>query len=466
MSSRRGFLAQVGAGVLAGVGRTRAVDAQRPNVLLIFTDDQRYDTIAALGNPQIQTPQLDRLAARGTAFTHAFIQGGTSGAVCVASRMMLMTGRWIGHCREHLPDEPLWPATFAAAGYDTWMCGKWHNGAPSLARAFRGGGPVFLGGMGRADRLPVTDFAPDGKFAKGRPAEAHATDLFCDATVDYLRRRPADKPFFAYCALTAPHDPRLAPEAVRNLYDPAKLDLGASFLPEHPFDNGELRIRDELLAPFPRTAPVIREHLRDYYACISYLDRGVGRILDALDASGQADRTLVIFTGDNGLALGRHGLMGKQNLYDHSVRVPLLIAGPGVAKGARCSALAYLNDLFATTCAQAGLATPAGVDGASLAPLLRDAGAKVRDSVFLAYRDFMRGVRTERHKLVLLNVKGTLTTQLFDLREDPWELRNLAAEQPARVKELTALLVDWQRRAGDTLDLSQPDWGRRGGKQA
>ncbi len=125
------------------------------------------------------------------------------------------------------------------------------------------------------------------------------------------------------------------------------MTLPESFLPGHPFDNGMLKIRDEKLAPFPRTEKVVRKHLADYYAAITHTDAQIGRILDALEKSGKRDNTLIVFSSDNGLAMGSHGLMGKQNVYDHSVHVPLIVAGPGIPKGETRSALCYIYDLDA-----------------------------------------------------------------------------------------------------------------------
>ena len=142
------------------------------------------------------------------------------------------------------------------------------------------------------------------------------------------------------------------------MYDPEAVDLPPNYKPEHPFDNGELRIRDEMLADFPRTpAEIRRRHNAEYYAMISHLDAQIGRVLDVLDAKGLADETIVVLAGDNGLAIGRHGLMGKQNMYDHSVHVPLLMRGPGVPQGEIRDAQCYLLDIYPTLCDL----TPAGI---------------------------------------------------------------------------------------------------------
>jgi arylsulfatase A-like enzyme len=195
---------------------------------------------------------------------------------------------------------------------------------------------------------------------------------------------------------------------------------------------------------------------------ITEVDAQMARVLAALGESGGASDTIVVFAADNGLAVGQHGLMGKQNLYDHSIRVPLVIGGPGVRRGTRTDSLCYLLDLFPTLCEMAGVATPGTVEGKSLRPLLAHPAANIRDSVFLAYRNFQRGVRTRDWKFIVYNVQGKLTTQLFDLRQDPWETNNMAgdAAQAGRVRELRDLLKKWMRDTEDRMDLDKPDWGQ------
>jgi arylsulfatase A-like enzyme len=194
---------------------------------------------------------------------------------------------------------------------------------------------------------------------------------------------------------------------------------------------------------------------------ITHLDAQIGRVLAALKDSGRADDTIVVFAGDNGLAVGQHGLLGKQNIYEHSVRVPLIIHAPGLPQGQVSPSFCYLLDVFPTLCELAGLPVPETVEGRSVAAALKNPRAKLRDTMFFAYREFQRGVRTERWKLALYSVGGQRTTQLFDLRNDPWETRNLAGQpgQARRVRELTALLKDWMKRTDDPLDLDKPDWG-------
>lgn len=460
--TRRGLLHAAGLGAASFALRA----ATRPNIVILFSDDQRFDTIRALGNREIRTPNLDRLVRRGTAFDHAFIMGGTIPAICAPSRAMLLTGQTLFHIHDSIvepkeaPQRPrrpfeMFPETFAKAGYATFGAGKWHNGPPLFARAFpQHGGPVMFGGMSDHDKVPVQEFDPSGRYDKSRthPGEKFSSELFTDAAVEFLRGYQGDQPFLMYVAYTAPHDPRTPPQEYRRMYPPEKIKLPPNFMAQHPFDNGELKIRDENLAPFPRTPEVIREHIAEYYGLITHLDAQIGRVLDALADTGRLDNTIIVFAGDNGLAVGRHGLMGKQNMYEHSIRVPLILAGPGIPKGKRTAAMCYLLDIFPTLCDLTGVTIPTTVEGQSLLPVLHGKPGG-RDSIFAAYRNLMRAVRTERWKLNVYFVKGARTIQLFDLDRDPWEMNNLAEEpaQRERVKEMQALLARWMAEVDDPL---------------
>ncbi|MBM3472467.1 MAG: DUF4976 domain-containing protein [Armatimonadetes bacterium] len=448
--------ATLGAGSLA---RTSRGQGRRPNVLFLFTDDQRFDTIHAPGNEAIQTPNMDQLVERGVSFTHCYIMGSTVPAVCICSRASLITGRHLytapqqPRADDHLA---LWPQVFRDNGYTTFATGKWHNGPWSFAQSFAGGENIFFGGMSDHLEVPVHDFDPTGKYpAEDRQmGKCFSSELFSDSAIRFLRAYEGDAPWFAYVSYTAPHDPRMAPKEFADLYPAEKVELPPNFLPEHPFDNGELRIRDELLAPFPRTPEVIREHIAAYYAMVTHVDYYIGRVLAAVEARDEMDNTLIIFAGDNGLAVGQHGLLGKQNLYEHSVRVPLVMCGPGIAAGQRKDALVYLHDIMPTTCELAGIPIPETVESRSLTPLLRgEAGGY--ESVFGAYMDVQRMVRKGQWKLI--RYPQVNVAQLFDLQADPWEMRSVAddPQDRERVEELTEELRGWQETTGDKLHC---DW--------
>ncbi|MEM1354071.1 MAG: sulfatase-like hydrolase/transferase [Planctomycetota bacterium] len=459
-------------------GQARAGDGPRRNVLVLLTDDQTYNTIMMLGNGRMHTPNLDRLAAQGTTMSHCFNQGGWHGAICVASRAMMHCGRHLWRVVEphnHRDagllsvDGPLWAEHFRASGYATFGTGKWHNGGASFARSFSHGDAVFLGGMHPYNKQrgnaggPITlgHVGPDlrhydgaaGSFERYDTGEAWSTDLYADAAASFIEsRRGADDPFFAYVSFAAPHDPRHAPQQYLAHYSLDEIELPPNFLGEHPFDFGVRRIRDEAYLPYPRDPEVVKLELLRYYAMISHIDDRVGDLIDMLKAIGQLDNTYIVFTSDHGLAMGEHGLLGKQNLYDHSVRVPMVWRGPGIAPGEISRELVYLHQLYPTTCELAGLAMPENLDVPSLVPVIRGEQGSYR-SIYGAYTDTIRMLRTDRYKLIRYPKIGE--SQLFDLEQDPWEMNDLAEQDGAanRVSRLDQALRDWMVSAGDPLEL-------------
>ena len=450
-------------------------DASRPNVLLILADDQRFDMLGGLERFPVQTPNLDRLMQRGTTFTRAHIMGGSSGAVCMPSRAMLHTGRTLYHLDEaghNIPaDHTLLGEHLQANGYHTWGCGKWHQTTEAFNRSFNDGDEIFFGGMSDQWNVPAHRYDPTGKYDNHLPkcphpaqsnevrwqhcdhieAGKHSSELFADAGIRFVESAPRDKPWFSYISLLAPHDPRTMPKRFLDMYDPDKIELPENFLPVHPFDNGELSVRDEKLAGFPRTESEVRRHIAEYYAIITHLDHEMGRVLDKLESTGQLENTVVVFAGDNGLAVGQHGLMGKQSLYEHSVRVPLVMAGPGVPEGQSSDALCYLLDIFPTLCDLAALDTPDSVEGRSLKPCLDDPDASVRDALHLAYRHLMRGATDGNHKLIEYVVEGHRRTQLFDLQADPWEMNDLIDDPGQRdtIDRLRGEVAVWRKELDD-----------------
>ena len=436
----------------------------RPNVLILLADDMTFNAIRAAGNPDILTPTLDSLMGVGTTFTRACIMGGPVPAICSPSRAMLLTGRPLYRLEPPYPNNPgqfplegryeLLPETFRKAGYTTFTTGKHHNGKKELSLGYTQAKSVYFGGMGQHVGLPLFDHNPTGHYPadQARPMARHSSEEFAGATIDFIRQVPHEQPFLAYVPFTAPHDPRQPPAAYRARYDAARLNLPKNLMPDHPFDNGELHIRDEELLPHPRDPRRIREELTDYYALITHLDAQIGRILAALRATGRAENTLVVFAADNGLALGQHGLLGKQNLYEHSIRVPMIWAGPGVPKGQKRAALAYLHDVYPTLCELVGIQPPASVQSKSLVPALRSAWAVIHPTLYFSYRNVQRALRDERYKLIEYVVKGRRTTQLFDEQTDPLELTNLASDprQADRVKAMRAELLKTRLAEGDT----------------
>ena len=473
-TTRREFLKMLGWGAVA-IAHPVAISSckrEKPlNILVLFTDDQRFDTIQALGNQDIHTPHLDKMVHKGTSFKNSYIMGGTSGAVCMPSRAMLLTGRGLFHIEETggaIPeDHTMMPELFRKHGYRTFGIGKWHNGREAFARCFSDGAEIMFGGMSDHWNVPAYDFDPAGDYARGHDhitEGKHSSELFADAAVDFLENHKSPDPFFLYVSFTAPHDPRTAPKEFLDMYDPEKIPLPLNFLPNHPFDNGEMNIRDELLADFPRTSKEVRKHIAEYYAMISHMDAQIGHIIETLHRTGKEENTLIVFTCDNGLALGQHGLLGKQSVYEHSVHVPLVLCGPGIPQGELRDNFCYLTDMFCSVCELAGIPKPDSVGGESLVPVIRNQTKKGREALYFSYKHYQRALRTKRWKLILYNVRGKKHTQLFDMENDPWEMNNLAEDpsQADRIRQMTEMLKSMMADAGDPVRLDEPDWGGTG----
>lgn len=439
----------------------------RPNILLLIADDHRHSAINAPGQEPVATPTLDRLMAQGTAFTRAAIMGATSHAVCLPSRGMLLSGRGLFRTPDPLPvDAPLLPELLWQEGYDTCGIGKWHNHSESYARCFSTGGKVFLGGMSDQYAVPVYPWAAVRSQDESR-LEVHdvfSTTLFADEAIRFLQSRSPDdaEPFFAWVSFTAPHDPRTPPGDYAERYDADDIALPDNYMAAHPFDLGISDVRDELLAAQPRKKSEVRRHIADYYGMITQLDAEIGHILGALERQGLADNTIVVYCADHGLAVGQHGLMGKQNLYEHSLRIPLILRGPGIVAGQRSDALCYLHDLYPTLLERAGCALPETNEGFSLNALLSGQRTRHRRSLFAAWqpgqghpgsRPHMRSLRGERFKLIESRVSGAAHTQLFDLQADPLEMNDLSALRGYQhvMERMRKRLRNWQRAAGDPL---------------
>lgn len=443
----------------------------RPNFLFLIADDHRFSALSGLGREGVSTPIFDQMMADGTTFTHAHIMGSTSGAVCMPSRGMLMTGRNVFSTPDPLPaDTPLLPELLWQNGYTTYGTGKWHNRSDSFARCFSTGGKVFFGGMSDDQyAFTVHNFDPSRAYDEHslEIVNQFSTTLFADEAISFLNdHEDDDDPFFAYVAFTSPHDPRTAPEPYASMYNPDEIQLPPNYMREHPFDLGNSQIRDEVLAAQPRDEAEVRQHIADYYSMISSMDYEIGRILQALDNKGLRDNTIVVYTSDHGLSCGQHGLMGKQNLYDHSMRIPLIMRGPGIEAGRRTDALCYLFDLFPTICERAGVPLPETNEGHSINALLSGYTDTHRQTIFSAYQDifghpdgepYQRSIKGSRYKLIQSYLDGEVTTQLFDVVDDPYETNNLLHERRYVnvLQRLTQRLGEWQKVVNDPVLESQ-----------
>lgn len=411
-----------------------AAEPGRPNVLLLIADDWRADCLGVLGHPVVKTPNLDALAKRGMLFEAAYCFGSNSGAVCRPSRNMFLSGRT--YFRWRGPDAPAedssFPAVMRAGGYETWHCGKRGNTA-----------------------IPIQAQFEHNNYINENQARTsgHPGREITEQALAFLEKRDAKRPFFMYLGYETPHDPRVPTSDDTAYYAKQSIPLPKNFMPQHPFDNGELTVRDEKLLPWPRPEEGLRQELRAYYGAMTGLDREIGRLLADLAQRGELDNTIVIFSSDHGLAMGSHGLLGKQNLYEHGMHSPLILAGPKIPAG-KTAALAYLLDLLPTVCGLTGLKTPADLDGADLTPVIQGKAKKVRDTLLTTYRDVQRAVRDERYKLIVYPQINR--TQLFDLQNDPEELQDLSTDAALKPihDRLRGQLKDLQDRYGDSQPLS------------
>jgi len=458
--------------LLSAVLLSPGLHAAKPNVLFLFADDFSYEAVRAFGHTDIDTPNLDRLVARGTTFTHAYNMGSWSGAVCVASRTMLITGRSVWDANRIYKTTNrereagvLWPQLMQKAGYKTYMTGKWHIQTDAakcfdMTRDVRAGMPKTVPASYNRPLSEGDDaWSPFDKSLGGFwEGGTHWSEVTATNTIDFLAdAKQQAKPFFIYAAFNAPHDPRQAPKEDVDRYPLSRMAMPASFQPEYPFKDAigcATTLRDENLAPMPRTELAVKTHRREYYALITHLDTQIGRILDALDASGQADNTWIFFTADHGLAVGHHGLMGKQNMYDHSVRVPFIVAGPGVTKAAKLSSPIYLQDVMATALDLAGAEKPEHVFFQSLRPLLDGSQKASRHTpVYGAYLDLQRAITADGWKLIVYPKAKAF--RLYHLADDPQEMHDLAGKPEHEVKrqQLFETLLTLATSMNDPLDL-------------
>ena len=478
--TRRGFLKAAGMGLAALSLRNipaLAEKSNKPNILFIFADDQCFETLRSMGCDEIQTPNLDRLVGNGVTFTHAYNQGAWHGAVCVASRTMLNTGRFLWIARDlepKLKDETkagrFWSQYMKQAGYETYMSGKWHVKGIEPEDIFDHVKDVRPGmpnqtpeGYNRPIEGQPDPWKPwDTKYGGYWKGGKHWSEVLGDNAEEFLENASRSaKPFFMYLAFNAPHDPRQSPRQYVDKYPLEKVNVPANFLPEYPYKDSigcSAKLRDEKLAPFPRSQYAVKVNRQEYYAIITHMDAQVGRILDALEKTGKADNTYIFFTADHGLAVGHHGLMGKQNMYDHSVRVPLMVNGPGIPKNKKITTPVYLQDIMPSALELAGVEKPRHVQFESLMPLIKGQTARSYDAIYGGYIDLQRMVCTGGYKMIYYPKIGK--TLLYNLKPDPLEMNNLADEAAygRLLNKLKVRLKELQKEVGDTLDLdfSQP----------
>jgi iduronate 2-sulfatase len=451
--------------------------ATKPNVLLICVDDLK-PAIGAYGDPHAKTPNLDRLAARGVRFDAAYCNQ----AVCAPSRNALLTGlrpQTVGiydlgtNFRKATPHAVTLGQYFQKHGYRTGAVGKifhvGHGNQEDPASWSEGHFPARSIDYARPENLR-TESREEALFANrsaaGRPRGAAweradvPDETYGDGKVagEAVRRlkeaaQQPGQPFLLAVGFLKPHLPFCAPERYWRLHDPATLPSptwrkppeGAPGYAVH--SSGELRNYEGIPPRGELPEDLQRTLVHGYYAATSYMDAMLGRVLDALEETGLASRTVVALWGDHGYHLGDHGLWNKHTNYEQATRVPLIVAGPGVATGVHSAAMIETVDLYPTLAELTGLPGPAGLDGRSFRAVLHDPATAHRDHVthvFPRGARLGRAVRTNRHRLVEWKVPGaaaaTAEYELYDYEEDPAETRNLVSERPQVQARLLALL--------------------------
>ena len=415
--------------------------APRPSVLFLAIDDQN-DWIGCLGgHPQVKTPHIDRLAKRGTLFTNAHCQA----PLCNPSRSSLLTGlrpsstgiyglapgiRDVDATRHHVT----LPQTFTRAGYFTYTCGKiYHDGSlkpKDRAAEFNEWGPAP--GPGRPAQR-INKLAPPQHPAMDWGAfpekdEEGGDYKIATSAIETLQRAPKDKPFFISAGFRLPHVPCFAPPKWFDLYPDATLQM-PPVRPDDRADTPEFAWFLHWKLPEPRLS-LLRQHdewrplVRAYLASISYMDAQVGRVLDALDASGRAEDTIIVLWSDHGWHLGEKGITGKNTLWDRSTRVPLIFAGPSIAKAAKCGRPAELLDIYPTLLELCGLPPRADLEGRTLVPQLKNAVAPREHPAITTHNQGNHTIRTERWRYIRY---ADVSEELYDLQADPHEWTNLAS---------------------------------------
>ncbi|ETN95138.1 sulfatase [Zhouia amylolytica AD3] len=454
--------------------REKAIEERsKPNIIFLYTDDQSYKDLHALGNTEVITPTMDALVAKGTTFTNAYNMGGWNGAICVASRAMMISGRTVWNAqqisKEYSQNKALdktWPRLMEKAGYETYMTGKWHVQAQPDS-IFNHVGHVLRGmpfdtpeGYNRPQNENDTLWQPWKKeFGGYWKGGKHWSELVKDDALSFIDSASVkDKPFFMYIAFNAPHDPRQSPKKYVDMYPLDSIEIPESFLPEYPYKEtmgAGKNLRDEKLAPFPRTPYAVKINRQEYYAITTHLDDQFKLIWDKLKDSGLEKDTYIFFTSDHGLSVGEHGLMGKQNMYDHSVRVPLVIVGPDIPEGKKVEHDVYLQDLMATAIDIAAVEKPNYIEFSSLLPFIQNDNKKgTYEAIYGCYeKSSQRMIRKNGFKLIVYPRSEEIL--LYDLEKDPLELTNIAEmpEQEDRVKVLFEDLIGLQQEMNDSLNL-------------
>lgn len=432
--------------------------ADRPNVVIMMTDDQRWDAMSCAGNTILKTPHLDRIAGEGMRFRNMFV----TNALCSPSRASLLTGQY-SHThgvidnknRSIKPDQPLLPDLLREAGYTVAFCGKSHVQGALRDRQW----DYYFGYLGQGDYLkPVI---AEGTSGKDLPRDGYMDDVVTDKAIAWLKDRPREKPFCLFLWFKAPHRSWIRAPRHQDLFRDVAIPVPPTFdenLKGYPGKPRAFAQADNKIGDFPDVR-TLDGFVKDYYATITAVDENVGRVLDSLKQLGDLDRTAVMFTSDNGFFLGEWHMFDKRFMHEPSIRVPLLVRYPRLVKaGSLCDQMVLNIDIAPTVLDLAGLKIPDWMQGRSALPLLEGKPVEWRRDWLYEYFEFPavhsvrkhRGVRTERYKLIHY-YEDPEEFELYDLQADPQELRNLHGQPDHEQLErrLRERIEELRRQTGD-----------------
>jgi len=428
---------------------------EKPNILFIISDDQALETIHALGTKDVRTPHIDTLVNSGVSFTNAYNMGAWTSAVCIPSRTMLMSGKFLWDVKDVATPEyknPLLIEEIKKAGYNTYATGKWHVAAK------KGFDELFDFTLDpRPGELALTkqdrsEFSPWNKSYGGYwVGNKHVTDITGESAVLLLHDAYREKePFFLYVGFNAPHTTWQFDKELLKTYDPSTFEVPDNAIPEHFFVKNDW--------PKKVTKKFIAERYREVYIMVEQMDKQVGAILNKLKESGEYDNTIIVYMSDHGLSVGENGIVGKQNMYEKSLKAPLIISGPGIPKGKILNTKVYLQDIMPTILDYAGLNVPEYVEYKSLRKNIESNGKEAApwNSIYGAYKQEIRSIYKGDHKLVLYANEDQKHLRLYNLENDPLEKTDLS--QSKESKEIISALFNemqsWEKKAGSDLDLT------------
>lgn len=447
--------------------------ADRPNILFIAVDDLRPE-LASYGVEKIHSPNIDRLADQGALFERAYVQV----PVCGASRASLLSGvrpapdRFITYytkLEEDLPGAPSLPQYLRENGYETRGMGKiFHHVSDTRDRSWSEWIDIKTTGSWRNYVTQENiDLESDGKGKRGMPYEkadvpdnAYLDGQIAERGIEQLQQlKDSEKPFFLALGFVKPHLPFNAPSKYWDLYDEADIELADNpFQPENAPDRamhtfGELRAYTGIPRKGPVDDEMARKLIHGYYACVSYMDAQVGKVLDELDRLGLRENTIVILWGDHGWHLGEHGLWCKHCNFEKVMRAPLIIDAPGYPQGERIDALVEFIDIFPTLVQLTGLPLPAHLQGQSMVPLLKNPHAPWKEAAFSRWHDGY-SVITEQYIFTQWIDKDGQSQErmLYDLEADPGENVNIA-ERP----ENAELVAELEQKVRQSLEMAKVD---------